>query len=131
MTKKNFISLILGTIGGVLFAIGMCMCMLPEWNAFNQGCVMGVIGAVVLLIMLLVRRRMEGKPMVVVPSGKAIATILVGIVGALGLGVGMCMTMIWNMTIQGVLVGLAGIIVLLALIPLCKGIKPDEQPDKQ
>lgn len=128
MTKKNFVSLVIGVIGGVLFALGMCMCMLPEWNAFRPGCVLGVLGAVVLLVMVLVRRRMEGKPMVVVPSGKAVAAVLVGLVGALGLGIGMCMTMIWEMMIPGILVGLAGIVVLLALIPLCKGIKPDDEP---
>lgn len=127
MKKKNFVSLILGTIGGVLFAIGMCMCMLPAWNAFNQGCVMGAAGAAVLLAMLLVRRRMEGKPVVVVPSGKAIAVTLVSLVGAIGLGVGMCMTMIWDMMVQGIVVGIIGIVVLLALIPLCKGIKPDNE----
>ena len=25
MSKKNFVSLILGTVGGILFALGMCM----------------------------------------------------------------------------------------------------------
>lgn len=27
MKKVNFVSLILGTIGGILFGIGMCMCL--------------------------------------------------------------------------------------------------------
>lgn len=127
MTKKNFISLIMGIIGGILFAIGMCACMLPEWNAFKPGCVIGVAGAAVLLAMLLVRRRMEGKPVVVVPSKKTIAAVLVGVVGTVGLGLGMCMTMIWSMMVPGIVVGIAGIAVLLALIPLCKGIKPDNE----
>ena len=99
MKKKNFVSMIMGTVGGILFAIGMCMCLLPQWNAFNQGIVMGAAGAVILLAMLIVRRRMEGKPAVKL-------TILFGIVGALALGVGMCMVMVWNMLIQGILVGL-------------------------
>lgn len=30
MKKENFMSIILGTIGGILFAIGMCMCMIKE-----------------------------------------------------------------------------------------------------
>ena len=30
MEKKNFISLIMGTVGGILFTIGMCMCLLPQ-----------------------------------------------------------------------------------------------------
>lgn len=36
MKKKNFVSMIMSTIGGILFAIGMCMCLLPQWNAFTQ-----------------------------------------------------------------------------------------------
>lgn len=123
MSKKNFITLILGTIGGILFALGMCMAMLPEWGAFTQGIVIGCIGIVVLLVMLLVRRKMEGKSVVVKLSGKTIGTIVVGVVGALVLGAGMCMVMVWNMMVPGVVVGLVGIVLLLFLIPLVKGIK--------
>ena len=122
MKKKNFVSMIMGTVGGILFAIGMCMCLLPQWNAFNQGIVMGAAGAVILLAMLIVRRRMEGKPAVNL-NGKAVGTILFGIVGALALGVGMCMVMVWNMLIQGILVGLVGIVLLLCLIPIVKGLE--------
>ena len=43
MTKKNFVTLILGTVGGILFALGMCMAMLPEWNAFTPGIVVGAV----------------------------------------------------------------------------------------
>ena len=43
MTKKNFVSLILGTIRGVLFALGMCMALITEWNAFMPGIVVGCI----------------------------------------------------------------------------------------
>lgn len=57
MTKKNFITLLLSTVGGILFALGMCMAMIPEWNTFTQGVVVGCIGLVVLIIMLLVRRK--------------------------------------------------------------------------
>ena len=122
MKKKNFVSMIMGTVGGILFAIGMCMCLLPQWNAFNQGIVMGAAGAVILLAMLIVRRRMEGKPAVKL-NGKAVGTILFGIVGALALGVGMFMVMVWNMLIQGILVGLVGIVLLLCLIPIVKGLE--------
>ena len=123
MSKKNFISLILGTIGGILFALGMCMAMLPEWGAFTQGIVIGCVGIVVLLVMLVVRRKMEGKPVIVKLSGKTVGTIVLGVVGALVLGVGMCMVMVWNMLVWGVVVGLVGIVLLLCLIPLVKGIR--------
>lgn len=122
MKKKNFVSMVLGTVGGILFAIGMCMCLLPEWNAFTQGVVIGSVGAVILLIMLIVRRKMEGK-LAVKLSGKAVGTVLLGVVGALTLGVGMCMVMVWEMMLYGILIGVAGIILLLCLIPVCKGIE--------
>ncbi|MFQ7309723.1 MAG: hypothetical protein ACLROY_14130 [Mediterraneibacter sp.] len=122
MKKSNFVAMILGTIGGVLFALGMCMALIPEWHAFNQGVVMGVIGAVVLLIMVLVWRKMENKSPVKL-SGKMIGTVLLGIVGALTLGVGMCLTMVWSNMILGIVIGLVGIVLLLCLIPLTKGLK--------
>lgn len=123
MSKKNFVSLILGTVGGILFALGMCMAMIPEWNAFTQGIVVGCVGLVVLLVLLMIRRKMEGKPVFVKLSAKTIGTALLGVVGALILGVGMCMVMVWDMLIWGIVVGLVGIVLLLCLIPLVKGIK--------
>lgn len=123
MSKKNFISLILGTIGGVLFALGMCMAMLPEWGAFTQGIVIGCVGLVILAVMLIVRRKMEGKPVIVKLSGKTVGTVVLGVLGALVLGIGMCMVMVWQMMIPGILIGLVGIVLLLCLIPLVKGIK--------
>ena len=41
MPGINFITLILSTIGGILFAPGMCMALLPELGAFTQGIVIG------------------------------------------------------------------------------------------
>ena len=122
MSKKNFITLVLSTVGGILFAIGMCMCLLPEWNVFNQGVAIAAVGAVVLLAMLITRRRMEGKPAVTL-NGKAIGTVALGVVGALVIGVGMCMVMVWSMLVPGILVGVVGILLLLCLIPICKGLK--------
>ncbi len=123
MKKENFITLILGTVGGILFAIGMCMCLLPEWNAFTPGVVISAVGAVVLLVLLIVRRKMKGRPAIKV-TGKAVGTVALGIVGALVLGVGMCMVMVWEgLMIPGIIVGVVGIILLLCLIPLCKGLK--------
>lgn len=122
MKKSNFVAMILGTIGGILFVLGMCMALITEWNAFDQGVVMGAIGAVVLLIMVLVWRKMEKKKPIRV-SAKMIGTVLWGIVGALVLGVGMCLTMVWSNMVPGIAVGIVGIVLLLCLIPLTKGLK--------
>ena len=71
MKKSSFVAMILSTIGGNLFALGMCMALIPEWNAFRPGVIMGVIGVVVLLIMVLVWRKMENKSPIRL-SGKTI-----------------------------------------------------------
>ena len=122
MRKKDFVTLIMSTIGGILFALGMCMALLPEWDAMTQGIVMGAVGLVVLLSMLLVRRKMDGKPAIVF-NGKAIATTLFGVLAAVVFGIGMCITMVWNMMVPGIIVGIVGIVLLLCLIPICKGLK--------
>lgn len=122
MKKSNFVALILGTIGTVFFALGMCMCLLPEWGMFNQGVIAGVIGIIVLLITIGVWRKMEGKAPIQL-SGKTVGGVVVGVFGALLLGVGMCMTMLFGKMVLGIVVGLIGILALLMLIPLLKGIK--------
>ncbi len=121
MKKSNFIALILGTIGVVFFALGMCMALLPEWGMFNQGIVCGVVGLVVLLITAMVWRKMEGKEPIRI-SGKTVGSIVVGVLGALLFGVGMCLSMVFGRMILGIVIDLVGIVVLLMLIPLTKGI---------
>ena len=122
MKKESFTAMVMGTTGGIFFAIGMCMCLLPEWDALTPGIIMGGFGLVVLLIMLIVLRRMAGKSPIRF-SGKAAGTVFCGIAGALTLGVGMCMAMVWNHLVWGIVIGVAGIILLLTLIPLIKGVK--------
>lgn len=122
MKKSTFIAMILGTIGGILFALGMCMCLIAEWNAFKPGVVMGVAGVIVLLIMVTVWRKMEKKAPVKL-SGKTIGATLIGIIGSLLLGVGMCLTMVWSKMVAGIIIGIIGIVVLLSLIPFIKGLK--------
>ena len=122
MKKKSFVTLIMSVIGGLLFALGMCMALLPEWDALTEGILVGAIGAVILLAMVLVRRKMDGKPMIVLNS-KTVGTALLAVAGAIVLGVGMCMVMVWDMLIWGIAVGIVGIVLLLCLIPMVKGLK--------
>ena len=46
MKKSSFTALVLGTASGVLFALGMCMAMIPEWGAFQPGIIFGCVGLV-------------------------------------------------------------------------------------
>ncbi len=121
MTKKNFITLLFGVIGGLLFSIGMCMCLLPEWNSCHTGAAVTAIGAVTLLVLFLVRWKMDGKKLK--PNWKLIGKIVFGTFAALVLGCGMCMIMVFNMMISGIIVGVIGIALLLCLIPMCIGLK--------
>lgn len=122
MKKSNFVAMILGTISCIFFALGMCMAMIEEWNAFKPGVVVGCIGLVFALITVLVWRKMENKAPIKV-TRKAVLTVVIGVIGALALGVGMCFCMVWNNMIPGIIIGLVGIIVLMCLIPLCRGLK--------
>lgn len=122
MKKSSFTAMVLGTVSVVLFALGMCMALIPEWDAFRPGVVFGYVGLVLCLITLLVWRRMDHKPPIQL-SGKTVLTVIIGVVGALALGVGMCFCMVWGKMVIGIVVGLIGIVVLLCLIPLTKGLQ--------
>lgn len=122
MKKSSFVAMILGTVSGVLFALGMCMALLPEWNLFKEGVIFGVVGLVIGIVTVFVWRKMENKGPLKF-NGKTILTVLFAIVGALLLGVGMCLCMVWEQFVIGVLVGLVGIVALLSLIPIIRGIK--------
>lgn len=122
MKKSSFAALVLGTVSGVFFALGMCMALVEEWNAFKPGIVFGCAGILLALVTVFVWRKMEKKPPIKI-SGKAILTVVVGTVGALALGIGMCFCMVWNNMVAGVLIGVFGIVVILCFIPLTRGLK--------
>lgn len=122
MKKSSFVALIMGTISGVLFALGMCMALLPEWNTFTEGIIFGGIGIALGIITLLIWCKMENKRMPVI-SGKNIFRTIYAMIAALVLGVGMCMCLVWQHIVWGTLIGLLGIIMLIALIPMIKGIE--------
>ena len=122
MKKTTFITMALTTISVVFFALGMCMALIPEWNAFRQGIVFGVIGLVIGLVTIIVYRKMTKKVPIKI-SGRMILTVIAGILGTLIFGCGMCFTMVWNNMVLGIILGLVGIIILLTLIPLVKGIE--------
>lgn len=122
MKKSSFVAMLLGTISIVLFALGMCMALIPEWNTFRPGIILGCVGLLLGLITLIIWRKMEHKEPIHM-TGKAVLTVIVGVVGALALGVGMCFSMVWGKMVLGVVIGLLGIAALLCLIPLTKGVK--------
>lgn len=105
-----------------MFALGMCMALIPEWDAFQPGVIFGVVGLLLGLVTVIIWRKMEHKAPVHI-SAKTVLAVAVGVIGALTLGVGMCFCMVWGKMATGIVIGLAGTVVLLCLIPLTKGLK--------
>lgn len=122
MKKSSFVALMLGTVSGVLFALGMCMALLPEWNAFKPGVVFGCIGLVLGLVTVHIWRKMENKAPIRLDRKKMLIAAM-AIACALVLGLGMCFCMVWNKMVIGIIIGIVGILGLLMLIPMVKGIK--------
>ena len=122
MKKNHFINLTVGVVAGLLFSIGLCMCLLPEWNAFVGGVVLASVGGAILLAMgviALIKNSKNRKPI----NWKLVGKITFGVVGALVLGLGMAFIMVWQNLVVGIIVGVLGIIMLLALIPMFLGFK--------
>lgn len=123
MEKKNFVMLVLGVIGGLIFSLGMCMCLLPEWGSFVPGVVCIVIGLIALLVTLIIYLKSIGfKPGKI--NFKLVGKIVYGVAASLVFGLGMCMVMVFKgMMIPGIIVGIVGLVLLLFLIPMCFGWK--------
>ena len=122
MKKSSFVAMLMGTVSVVLFALGMCMALIPEWGAFQPGIVSGCVGLLLGLTTVIVWRKMEHKAPIRF-SVKNVFAAVVGVVGALALGIGMCFCMVWNKMVIGIVLGLIGIAILLCLIPLTKGLQ--------
>lgn len=122
MKKSSFVAMLLGTVSGMLFALGVCMALIPAWDALRPGAVLGAAGLALGAVTVIVWRRMTHRRPVRV-SGRGIAAAAVGILGALAFGIGMCLCLAWDRMAAGIAVGLAGIVVLLLLIPLVRGLR--------
>lgn len=122
MKKSQFVKLLAGAVGGLLFSLGMCMCLLPEWNALAEGKTAAAAGLVILLALGaagLIKKLRGGLSI----NWKNVGKTVYGVISALVLGAGMCMVMVWQMMLYGIIVGIVGIVMLLCLIPMCIGFR--------
>lgn len=123
MEKKNFITLVSGIVSGLVFALGMCMCLLPEWNMFYPGVGCTAVGLVAMIATVIAYRKMSGAAPIKV-NMKMVGKIAYGVLSSLVLGLGMAMVMVFEgMMLLGVVIGIIGIVMLLFLIPMCVGLK--------
>ncbi len=122
MKKSSFVAMVLGTVSGICFALGMCMALLPQWKLFTEGIILGSIGLILSLITIIVWRKMEKKAPIKL-NKKTILVSVFGVLGALVLGIGMCLCLVCESFILGTVIGVSGIVLLLSLIPIIKGLK--------
>ena len=123
MKKSTFTFLVLTVVSGLMFALGMCMCLLPEWNMFTPGVIVTALGALALVIIGLVKWIMAGKPMAKI-NWALTGKIAYAVLACLVLGDGMAMIMAFEgLMLPGIAVGVVGIVLALGCIPVFRGLK--------
>lgn len=131
MKKDTLLEIILGTIGGLVFAIGMCMCLIPEWNMFKAGVILGIIGFIILLCIIPVYRKSHPKKERGPVDVGLVATWGIGIVGALIMGFGMSKIMVATAKtsdmIVGLVTGIVGLLICVLNYPIYAYIKSNKE----
>lgn len=122
MNKKHFINLVICVLAGLFFSIGLCMCLLPEWNMLIAGIVITSIGGISLIIMGIIAYIKKEKTEKHI-NWKFVGKITYSVISILIIGLSMAMIMVWNLMLWGIVVGIVGIIMLLFLIPMFAGLK--------
>ena len=130
MKKETLLEIILGTIGGLVFAIGMCMCLIPEWNLFKVGVVVTILGFIILLCIIPVYRSNHPKKENVSINWGIVFTWIIGIVGALIMGFGMSKVMVGDLSktdlLIGILIGIVGLLVCVLNYPIYSYLKSNK-----
>lgn len=117
MKKETLLEIILGTIGGLVFAIGMTMCLIPEWDLLKAGIVVGIVGFIILLCIIPIYRKNHPKKVHGKINWGMVFTWLIGIIGALVMGFGMSKVMVGEPSKTDLLIGIgASIIGLLVCV---------------
>lgn len=131
MKKDTLIEIILGTIGGLVFAIGMCMCLIPEWDMLKAGAVVAIVGFVILLGIIPVYRKSHPKKKHGPIDWGIVITWIVGVVGSLIMGFGMSKVMVGEASqsdmIVGLITGVVGLIICVLNYPIYSYIKTDKK----
>lgn len=117
MEKHTLLEIILATIGGLLLAIGLCMCLLPQWNMFTIGVIISLLGFLLLLCIIPVYQKSHIQQTAKPINWSFLFVWIIGIVGALVMGFGMSKIMASDVSRMDMIIGMGfGIIGLVACI---------------
>ena len=127
MKKDTLLEIILGTIGGLIFAIGMCMCLLPEWNMFTAGVIVTIVGIIVLLAIIPIYRKSHPKKAHKPIDWGMLTPWIVGVVGSLIMGFGMSRILVEGAStgdmVVGLITGVVGLVICVLNWPVYAYIK--------
>lgn len=131
MKKDTLLEIILGTVGGLIFALGMCMCLVAEWNMFKTGVIVGIVGFIILLCIIPVYRKSHPKKQHGPVDKGLVATWVVGVVGALIMGFGMSKIMVGTAStsdmIVGLITGIVGLVICVLNYPIYAYLKSNKE----
>ena len=131
MKKDSLLEIILGTMGGLVFAIGTCMCLLPEWNMFTIGIMTTIVGLIILLCIIPIYKRSHPKKEHKLVNWGIVLTWIVGLGGALIFGFGMSKIMVGEGNtsdmIIGIIIGIVGLIICVLNYPIYTYIKSNKE----
>lgn len=129
MKKDTLLEIILGTVGGLIFALGMCMCLIPEWNMFTVGVIVAIVGFIVLLCIIPVYRKSHPKKEHKPIDKGLLATWIIGIVGSLVMGFGMSRVLVdgkSGLDILGMICGIIGLLICVLNYPIYSYLKSNK-----
>lgn len=117
MTKKKLLNITILTIAAILFAFGMCMVLITDWNSLKEGIIMSVVSLVLFFFIIIRNKKLK-------ISLNNIFHYIIGIISLLITGYAMSKTMIINASITNILpyiiIGITGILICILNYPVYK-----------
>ncbi len=123
MKKETLVEIVLANIGGALFAMGMCMMLIREWNLLYEGIGIIVIGIFCLITIIPVRRHNNNAKNV---EWKSVITRFIMIITAIIIILGISQMIARKNMILGLIIWIIGLIVSTLSFPVFEFIEKDK-----
>ena len=132
MKKETLMEIILGTVGGLIFSIGMCMCLITEWDLLKVGVIVALIGFIILLFIIPIYRKEHPKKVNTKKTDLGlILTWIIGVIGALIMGFGMSKIIVESPEkidmIIGMITGIVGLLICVLNYPIYSYLKSNKR----
>lgn len=127
MKKETLLEIVLGTIGGLILSIGMCMCLISDWDMLMAGIVIGIIGFIILLCIIPIYRKSHPRKVHGAINWSIVMVWIIGVIGALVMGFGMSKVMIEGASksdmVIGMITGIIGLAICILNYPVFAYLK--------